>query len=186
MEEEKKPTTLGARFSGFAAGHFCLSLCGAAVAYLAARLLINSTALCAVGAAVLMLAYFPAGAMVASENHWTRPENEKEQFLAVLQPALVAWAWAAVVLVTLLRGGLPDWMWVVVPVTLILAFPSSAFVILCAVLGSNVDLYPNLYLWWGRVAFLAGLLPPLLFALGSFWQSGREEKEGLGVQQAEG
>ncbi|MBP3519796.1 MAG: hypothetical protein J6J87_00445, partial [Oscillospiraceae bacterium] len=65
---------------------------------------------------------------------------------------------------------------VLFPVSMFLATPSSIFV-LCffdfwMTAGSSLDVAMRLIF----IGFLAGFLPPLLFALGSFWQSARMER----------
>ncbi len=172
MEKQAAPhTTLGARFLGFTVSHIVLSMVGVAlVGSVLGRF--SSGLLLLVAGSLLMLAYFPLGAYAAAEGHWTCPTDE-EKLLAVLQPALVAWAWAGLVIFSL-WGGVEALLIPAFFISVIFASPSSGFVLLCALFLP----YDDSVSWWCFVAFLAGLLPPLLFALGSFWQSGRMERAG--------
>ncbi len=172
MEKQAIPhTTLGARFLEFTVSHIVLSMAGAVLAVgVLGRF--SSGLLPFLAESLLILAYFPLGAYAAAEGHWTCP-TDWEKLLAVLQPALVAWAWAGLVIFSL-WGDVEILLLPAFFISVILASPSSGFVILCVLClpyGENLS-------WWCSVAFLAGLLPPLLFALGSFWQSGRMERAG--------
>lgn len=171
MNEQAVPrTTLGDRFLGFTVSHIVLSMLGAALVYEVLGRFSSGGLLPFVAESLLILVYFPLGAYAAFEGRWTCPTDE-EKLLAVLQPALVAWAWAGLVIFSPWGGAevllIPAFF-----ISVILASPSSGFVILCVLCLP----YRERLAWWCFAAFLAGFLPPLLFALGSFWQSGRMER----------
>ena len=160
------------RFGGFAAGHFVVTALSAPLIFLMPGLLtLTTTPL----RAVLLMAvfYLPAGWVVASLRGWRRP-SPREGLKAVLYPALFAWSWAF--------GG---WLLFVCPIsslrnvgfgvllsTYFLACPSFVFMLsalsfsLAVPLDSLLANAPFLPLWY-LCMVLAGLLPPLLFFLGS-------------------
>lgn len=168
-------TTAIQRFSGFAVGHILLSL----LTVIFVPLLLMSdlspwvAALCG---CLLMAAYFPAGCLASFTEGWSGPKSEKEKVQAVLFPALVAWAWVGVVFLALFLEE-AALFWVVFMLSMFLAAPSSFFSILAMIFLSG----PYGAGWGGLLAggLLSGFLPPLLFALGSFWQSARMERKGL-------
>ena len=160
------------RFGGFAAGHFAVTaLCAPLIFLMPGLLTLAATPL---GALLLMaVCYLPAGWIVASLRGWTRP-TPKEGLKAVLYPALFAWGWAF--------GG---WLLFVCPIsslrnvgfgvllsTYFLACPPFVFMLsalsfsLAVPLASLLANAPFLPLWY-LCMFLAVLLPPLLFFLGS-------------------
>lgn len=164
------------RFLGFATGHILLSLL--TVGILPALLAIGdlppwAAGLCGGG---LMAAYFPAGCLASFTEEWASPRSEKEKILAVLLPALVAWAWVGVVFLALFLEE-EALFWAVFVLSMFLAAPSSLFSILAMIFLSG----PYAAGLGGLLAggLLSGFLPPLLFALGSFWQSARMERKGL-------
>ena len=160
------------RFGGFAAGHFVVTALSAPLIFLMPGLL---TLAATPWRALLLMAvfYLPAGWIVASLRGWRRP-SPKAGLKAILYPALFAWGWAF--------GG---WLLFVCPIssvrnvgfgvllsTYFLACPSFVFMLsalnfsLGVPLDSLLASAPFLPLWY-LCMFLAGLLPPLLFFLGS-------------------
>ncbi len=181
-EQQRELTTLSERFSGFAAYHFILALLMDVLVWIMALTMlfpeIEDTFPWLLAAFVIGI-YFPAGMIAAKRRGWTCPKDSDELCLAILQPAAVAWGWAALVIfeVCVLNTGFL--FFVLFPVSMFLASPSSIFV-LCffdfwMTAGSNLDIAMRLIF----LGLLAGFLPPLLFALGSFWQSARMEKKAL-------
>lgn len=160
------------RFGGFAAGHFVVTaLCAPLIFLMPGLLTLAATPL----RAVLLMAvfYLPAGWIVAALRGWRRP-SPKTGLKAVLYPALFAWGWAF--------GG---WLLFICPLsplgnvgflmllsTYFLACPSFVFMLAALNFSLGVPLdsllanAPFLPLWY-LCMFLAGLLPPLLFFLGS-------------------
>lgn len=153
------------RFGGFAAGHFVISGLCAPLLFLIPQLsvYISSPPL----ALWMMLLYLPAGWIIAALRSWNRP-TPKEGVKAVLRPALFAWGWAfggwLLLVCPSLLAGIGFWM---LTSTYFLACPS--FVFMLATLGQNADLtvWSTFGFTWYLSMFLAGLLPPLLFFLGS-------------------
>lgn len=160
------------RFGGFAAGHFVVTaLCAPLIFLMPGLLALAATPL---GALLLMaVCYLPAGWIVAALRGWRRP-SPGEGLKAVLYPALFAWGWAL--------GG---WLLFICPLssvgnvgflmllsTYFLACPSFVFMLAALNFSLGVPLdsllasAPFLPLWY-LCMFLAGLLPPLLFFLGS-------------------
>ena len=173
--KDRGPTTVACRFSGFAVGHVLLSL----LTVIFVPLLLMSdlspwvAALCG---CLLMGVYFPAGCLASFMEGWVSPGSEKEKIQAVLLPALVAWTWVGVVFLALFLEE-QALFYVVFVLSVFLAAPSSFFSILSMIFLSG----PYGAGWGGLLigGILSGFLPPLLFALGSFWQSARMEKKGL-------
>lgn len=170
------PTTVACRFNGFAVCHILLSLL--TVGILPALLAIGdlppwAAGLCGCG---LMAAYFPAGCLASFTEGWSGPKSEKEKVQAVLFPALVAWAWVGVVFLALFLEE-QALFYVVFMLSVFLAAPSSFFSILAMIFLSG----PYGAGWGGLLVggLLSGFLPPLLFAVGSFWQSARMEGKDL-------
>lgn len=158
----QKIPTVGERFAGFALGHFALcliSLAAICLYFMVARL--DSEWLVYVLPPLLMLAYFPAGYWVAKTKGWAR-SGWKTGALAVLLPALIAWAWEGLVLC-----GALSLLWVAV----VLAGPSLCNAFLGMILLA--ELPPAVFmgasgLWvFGLLVFLLGFLPPLLFHIGA-------------------
>lgn len=112
---------------------------------------------------VMLALYVPAGWITARWQGWSRP-TPGEGVRAVLLPALTAWAWALTGwgLVTLTpQSGV--WMWMLLS-TGLFATPSFFLMLLTLFQLATEPLWqPVWYLAMG----LAGLLPPLLFVLGS-------------------
>lgn len=197
--QQREPTALSKRFSGFAAYHFILALLvdgifwamvvfrEALAALLIRLLVIFGEPFAAVLyeiedifpwllAAFAMGIYFPAGMIAAKRRGWTCPKDSDELCLAVLQPAAVAWGWAALMIFEVCVSNTGFLFLVLFVVSIFLATPSSIFV-LCffdfwMTAGSSLDIAMRLTF----IGLFAGFLPPLLFALGSFWQSARMER----------
>ncbi len=166
---EEKRTTLGQRFCGFAMGHLILSvlLVFFGPIFLASRWNESWLYLAPI---FLMGIYFPAGVCVSWVEGWTVPQSDRERMMAIILPAAVAWFWVCVVFfaISVETGEL---LMVVFYLSMILATPSSILAILFAVLIPSEG-------WGGLMlgGMIAGFLPPLLFELGSFWQSDRMER----------
>lgn len=175
--DEPKRTTQAARFGWFAAGHFLWSLCVCSVAWL----LLAALAGCDVfplalwsGLTVFVIgAYFPIGAWVAARRRWNRPASRRESVLAVLLPTLAAWTWEGVAIAGMFYGeAFPALVFLsgmLLYASLALATPSVIFIFFCF---TCFNVWGNDWEFW-LMAALAGLLPPLLFAAGSFWRAGR-------------
>lgn len=172
------------RFGGFASGHFVVTALCAPLLFLVPELLTRfPTPLWALW---MMALYVPAGWVVATLRGWTRP-TPKQGVKAVLYPALFAWGWAF--------GG---WLLFICPLspvcnvgflmllsTYFLACPSFMLMLTALSFSLGVPLESSLagasfLSLWYLCMFLAGLLPPLLFCLGSLLphrvKGGWEEK----------
>lgn len=127
---------------------------------------------------LLMALYVPAGWAVSHLRGWPRPDR-KTTCRAVLYPALCAWGWAfgGLGLLLLFSGRealfpLAFTGFALLVSTFLLASPSALFMLLTLDLlsGSLRDAGVNAFFQssaWFAAMFLAGLLPPLLFFLGS-------------------
>jgi len=172
---EPARTTQAARFGWFAAGHFVWSLCVCAVSWVLMAVLAGSgvPALPIWGGLTVFAVggYFPAGVWVAARRRWTRPASRREAVLAVLLPVLVAWAWEGVGLAGMFFGDdLPTLAFLsgmLLYAACFLATPSVIFIFFYFLV---FPVWRDDWGFWVMVA-LAGLLPPLLFAAGSFWQA---------------
>lgn len=155
------------RFGGFATGHFVVTtICALLLLALLCLSVDTATPLTIVWTMAL---YIPAGWLVSTLWSWERP-TPKEGLKAVLYPALVAWGWALVGwLLTLAGEFFPSACMVGLQLLLSTAFlatPSFVLMLFSLPNGltlSQMALSPS---WYGCI-FLAGLLPPLLFFLGS-------------------
>lgn len=108
---------------------------------------------------LLLLAYAAAGVWCAGKRQWGFFGSWKEGLWAFLDPALIAWGWGALVVLSVLLNA---WglMLGLFCASFFLASP-SALMVLLSLRISSFD-WPDLILW----AVLAGGLPPLLFFLG--------------------
>lgn len=176
-------TTMLARFGRFAAGHFLLSICTNIVCLGLLALLVPllqfgqepAPQAYIVLVVILMGAYFPVGAYTAARQGWTRPSGWLERILAVFLPALVAWAWEGLMIAGLFGSSgrvYTSLVMIFISLSFFLAFPSTFFVFFCTL---NSLTWPLGSWHFFLVAIMAGLLPPLLFAAGSFWQAWKEE-----------
>ena len=174
--------TVPGRFGGFAVGHFALVLLYILFALLP-RAEISapsplSQVLSALSFFVPILCYLPAGYVVSRLRRWPRPDR-KTAFLSVLFPTLCAWGWAfgGLGLLLLFSGRealfpLAFTGFALLALSFLLASPSALFMLLTLDLlsGSLRDAGVNAFFQssaWFAAMFLAGLLPPLLFFLGS-------------------
>lgn len=158
------------RFGLFAAAHILWSL---GCSLFGLRLLDQTPSFLFAAAAGMMLGYLALGWATAKLAHWPRPDRVQSLW-AVLLPALIAWAWAgttAVCLYLIPEGagvgaalGLPAFL---------LAVPS--LLLTSVVMGVTWTVLGGLSVALG--IFLAGLLPSLLFWLGSLWGGAQEEKK---------
>ncbi len=115
-----------------------------------------------VPALVLMALYFPLGLLFGAGIPWARVHTPQELVRAISSQAMIAWGWAAAMFSTLFLG-----LWPGVILTFFLAFPSSLFALSFCFLFPDASL-PLLLVSLMTLAIPAGLLPPLLFNLGSF------------------
>lgn len=152
------------RLAAFAKSHFIISGIGFAVGLIlfAISTFIPHFLVYALAEIILLSFYGAAGFWHARQSQW-RISCFKEWLWTFLSPALIAWGWAALVLLSLFLNvfSLLSGMFVA---SAFLAFPSFLMVILALIsnwLGSEA----SFVLW----AILAGAIPPLLFTLGSLW-----------------
>lgn len=157
------------RLAAFAKSHFIISGIGFAVAVVLFAL---TTVLpsfwdfwISVAAEIVLLVFYAtAGFWHTRKNQWTF-SGFREGLWAFLDPALIAWGWAALVLLSM---GLNIW-----PLLMGMFFASaflaspSFLMVLLALTGSLLVGEWGFVLW----AVLAGGVPPLLFVLGSLWGS---------------
>lgn len=175
-------TTQQERFGGFALAHFGLSGLGCFL-YWPCLLGVEDLSISLLIALVFLLAYFPLGMASAWMGNWTFPLTGKECWQAVGYPTAVAWAWVGIVILSLFSG---DLLTLVFITSLMLAAPSSGFVLVIVALmdgwsGGLSELLVALV----SAGLLAGVLPPLLFAWGSFCQAEWANRRTLwGVQPA--
>ncbi len=165
----KKKSSDASRLGGFALGHFGLSL----VCYLAFAAvfefspyypsILSSQAAVILISIGLMALYFPLGLFFGAVAPWARVSTPGELVRSTLTQCGIAWGWAALVLCSI--PVFPLVMLLFWP-TIVLAFPSSIFTLVWAGLLSSLG--DAQFLWFFPTAFLAGLLPPLLFNLGNF------------------
>lgn len=178
--DEPKRTTQAARFGWFAAGHFIWSVCVCSVAWLLLAALAGSDfpplPLWAGLTVFVIGAYFPIGAWVAARRRWSRPASRREAVLAVLLPTLVAWTWEGVAIAGMFYGevfpALTLLSGMLLYASLALATPSVIFIFFWF---TCFNPWRDDWNFWLMTA-LAGLLPPLLFAAGSFWRERRQGK----------
>lgn len=189
--------TQTARLGGFAVGHLALSVITAALHLLLSGIFLQLGAWSSdrgegwgealeLATGVLpflcVALYFPLGMAVATLKGWERPRSWREGVLSVLWPTLIAWAWAALVAATVSLDGAAAENQVFgvllaeVCISWIFAAPSAALVFFAVSRGLAGVLVPGL-LFWG---FWAGLVPPLLFTLGSLFPMRGAEKKRAG------
>lgn len=156
------------RLAAFAKSHFIISGIGFAVGLIlfAISTIVPYFFIYALAEIILLAFYGAAGFWHTRQNRW-RFSRFKEGLWTFLDPALIAWGWAALVLLSLFLNVFPLLSFLFVA-SVFLAFPSFLMVFLalvCNWLGSEVD-----FVLW---AILAGGIPPLLFTLGSLWGNRR-------------
>ena len=168
-------TTLWERFGGFAMAHICYSLVGMVIYPILFGMLISSSADLVVKGALIVLfgslsmaVYFLMGMLTAKWRDWSVP-TAKEKVWAVVQPCFISVSWAIFILALVyVLDGVDTTLAVVVGlISWVMASPSSWFYICCGFVCGSITLSA---LW-------AAVLPPLLFGLGSFWQSKRQERK---------
>lgn len=154
-----------ARFGGFAAAHVLWSLVCSAFFL---RLLDADPGVLWLSAAVGMLGYLLLGWATARIFRWPAPSTKARGAFAVALPAGIAWLWAGTTAFCLYGSGdtvmaaaalgLPAFFLAAPSLNLIWAWMETVGRALSA--GDPQS-------WLAAAIFLAGLLPPLLFFLGS-------------------
>lgn len=184
--EERRDRELGGktsqstRFRGFAVSHFVLSIfCLGGYWVLLHTEAVESIPLWWLICCISMAAYFCAGLMTARAEGWSPPESREEKALAIFYATAVAWIWAAFVLFSLFDF-LPALVLVAVYGSFILATPSSLMVLLMVETLAETALGEWTMVCLVLAGLAAGIVPPTLFALGSFW--GGEKKNALPQQ----
>lgn len=123
----------------------------------------------------LMGGYALLGYWCGGKNVWPTPFRGRDFALSVLAEAAIAWCWAALVIWLFASADFmePNLFEALFPTVFFLsflgAFPSSAFVVMGLGVFVGLEGVESLVF----MGFLAGLLPPLLFHLGSFWRAQR-------------
>lgn len=175
MEKEYGPahTTQQERFGGFALAHFGLS----GAMWLGIFCIDRGLFAFVVPS---LLAYFPLGVFAAWLGRWTAPFTAGERWQAVAYPTAVAWAWVGFVVLAAYTTD-ETLLLLAFIFSITLAAPSSGFVLITMVLWEND--YNSLE-GLALAGLLAGVLPPLLFAWGSFCQARWAEKRILKNQPA--
>ncbi len=173
-------------FRTFAGCHFLVSIIGVlgVVFCFASSALVGGyfLALLFLWEVILLAIYVIMGAWAAREMEWSAPRRFRDGFGAVIVPTLIAWVWGGAFLMMLFyRGGWEAAGYDTVATILfwsllIFAFPSSWGY------GMLTMMLPNLFGYYGRAneviaMLLVGILPPVLFLLGSIWRSRRLEKK---------
>ncbi len=161
------------RFGGFAAGHFVVTAICAPLLFCLPYFF--DTAVTPMGGVCMMALYLPAGWIVSALRGWERPVP-KDGLKAVLCPALFAWGWALAGWLLALNGQyLPPWGIVGIYMLLSTCFLAAPSFVLML---NSLDQIADVTVWnafgpaWYGCIFLAGLLPPLLFFLGSLLPHG--------------
>lgn len=160
------------RLAAFAKSHFAISGVGFAVALVmfAVSTVLPYFWVYAVAESALLIVYAIAGFWHTRKNQW-KFTCSREGLWAFLDPALIAWGWAALVLLSLFLNVWPLLSFVFIA-SAFLASPSFLMVLL-ALTGSLLVGKWGFVLW----ALLAGGVPPLLFFLGSLWGSRKQKEE---------
>lgn len=148
------------RFGLFAVSHIIWSL---GCCLFGMRLLDEDSSALLLTAAGMMLAYLPLGWAVAKLTRWPKPDR-KASLWAVLLPTLIAWAWAGTTAACLF------WVPEGVGVGAVLGLPAfllavPSLLLVTVILGLTQSVLGGMAVV--LAIFLAGLLPPLLFWLGS-------------------
>lgn len=167
-------TTWKTRFKGFAASHFLISAVGFAAALPVLMVLdFEPDFWDIIWLEIILLAlYVAAGFWKAKRKKWSYPRRFREGAQAFFAPALTAWAWGGLVVVSL---AIEAWPLLIAEyfATMVLASPS--FLMFYLMMGSGACIF-NLVVQLSIFALCAGGLPPLLFTLGSLYGS-RQRKE---------
>lgn len=174
----------GKRLGGFAAGHFGLSL----VCFMAMMSGLTLWDLWLVwpylAGLVVLLLYFPVGALLGAVAPWARVSTPGELRRSLALQTSVAWLWGGLVLLALSSpNALSALVWLISP-TFVLAFPSSYFFLCMVTMISSDAVLPG---GVGAICvmLLAGLLPPLFYNLGNFCVSRRKAAAGAKGPEAE-
>ena len=161
--------TISGRFGGFAAGHFILSALGMGGWLALARASAAGLTWFPIFpgyAAGLMLLYLPAGWLTAGFLRWPRADR-KTAGLAVLLPALCAWCWAfGGWILAGCSGAAGRLGFSILLAAFPLACPSALFMLAALQLSAGLAGAAEELCWYAAM-IPAGLLPPLLFTLGS-------------------
>ena len=160
----------GVRFGWFALGHIVWSvLCSAPML----NLLDGEVIPAAIGTAVMMLGYLLVGWLVARFRRWPVP-TKRQSLIAVMLPTGIAWLWAGTTALTLSTEvisvaavlGLPAF-WLASPSLLFI----MTFVPWLAEMLNMTGFVDTVIPLLGVGIFFSGLLPPLLFWVGSWLYS---------------
>ncbi len=163
------------RLMGFTKSHFVISAFGLAAVILLFLFsaFISYFFVFVLVEIVLLAMYVLAGIYCAKKEPWELPRSVIAGIWEFLKPALIAWGWAALVIVSLLMDSW-DLLGIFFFGSLLFAAPSFLMVYIALVFGCfDGGLIPALCLW----GFLAGGIPPLLFTLGSLWGGRKKKKE---------
>ena len=173
MEVPNK-TTWQERLSGFTVSHFLISLFGFVAGFICLGLseIFPLYVAFFLGAVILLLLYVAAGVYMARQHKWSVPER-RERFFDFLRPALIAWAWGGLVLITAYLRQTSGLAMLLLMLSAAVASPSLLIVILSAMSGLFDHGLPGFLIG----LFLAGGIPPLLFILGSLWGSRKHQKQ---------
>ncbi len=166
----------GTRFDMFAVCHIFWSI---ACSPFVPKLLGSDLFPACIAAAVMMLGYLPLGWLSARFGLWSAP-NKSQSLWAVFLPAGIAWLWAGTTAFCLYAGG--DYTGLAAALGLpafFLASPSLLFVMtfmgwVGAVFYESGFVSHEIPVM-GVGIFLAGLLPPLLYHVGSVLKSKKPE-----------
>ena len=169
------------RLGGFAAAHFGMSVVCYAAAMSSGLLWLDEEAPLA-AALVFMALYFPVGTLMGEVAPWTRVSTPRELGRALVTQVGIAWVWGLLILMAVfVPGAAIGLAWLVFP-TLILAAPSSLFVLYTAGSFAGEFMRPGSFLVWLAAMLAAGLLPPLLYNLGNFCVSRTKAAQAIQIE----
>lgn len=166
------PLTVLRCLGHFAVAHFSLSLLSSGIGLFA----MDSPILIFLLPPFLMALYYPLGLLFGASI-----EDHHQLALAVLSQAAIAWCWAGLV-IWALHGAGEDALLYAVLITFPLAYPSSLLVIAGMFLFGIVGC-TSLSVSLTLLAIPAGLLPPLLFNLGSFCATRHKTQNGPALER---
>lgn len=162
------PLTVLRCLGHFAVAHFSLSLVSCYFGFFALNISVSVTpALIFALPLLLMALYYPLGFIFGSPL-----DSPRQLAWAVLSQAAIAWCWAGLVICAM-HSGSDDAPLYAVLITFPLAYPSSLLVLVGMFLFGIVGC-TSLSVSLTLLAIPAGLLPPLLFNLGSFYATKRK------------
>lgn len=147
----------------FALAHFSLSLASCASGFV----VMEYPALFISLALGLIALFYPLGRLFGGSMG-----DRRELAVAVASQTAIAWCWAGLVLWAFYSDGEP--LWALIPLTFCLAYPSCLLVLVGMVTFGTVGFLPGPMVGMALMAVPAGLLPPLLFNLGSLHATRRE------------